>query len=96
MKLNNSLVNDSNFVEQMKLKIPLFHQESLELSDARGRWEYMKYKMREFSMTFSKQKAYQRKKRRLFPENRVKTLEIKLATSSDEKIVEQYRVSQKM
>ena len=52
-KFNNSLVHDSNFVEQMKLKIPSFYQESfIEPSDARGRWEYMKYKMREFSMTF--------------------------------------------
>ena len=41
-KFNNSLVHGSNFVEQMKLKIPSFYQESLELSDARGRWEYMK------------------------------------------------------
>ena len=89
-KFNNSLINESNFVEQMKLKIPPFYQKSLELSDARGRWEYMKYKMREFSLTFSKQKAYQKKKRRLFLENRVKTLEIKLANSSDEEIVEQY------
>ena len=92
-KFNNSLVNDSNFVKQMKLKIPSFYQKSLELSDARSRWEYMKYKMREFSMTFSKQKAYQKKKRRLFLENRAKTLEIKLATSSDEEIVEQYNVA---
>ena len=45
--------------------------------------------MREFSMIFSKQKTYQRKKKRLFLENWVKTLEIKLATSSDDGIVEQ-------
>ena len=44
-------------------------------------------------MTFSKQKAYQRKKRRLFPENMVKTLEIKLPTRSDHEIVEQYNVA---
>ena len=53
----------------------------------------MKYKMREFSTTFSEQKAYQRKRRRLFPENRVKTLETKLATSSDDEIVEQYNMA---
>ena len=50
----------------------------------------MKYKMKEFFITFSKQKAYQKKRRRLFLENRVKTLKIKLANSSDEEIVEQY------
>ena len=44
-------------------------------------------------MTFSELKAYQRKKRRLFLENRVKTLEIKLATNSDDEIVEQYNVA---
>ena len=92
-KFNNSLVHDSNFVEQIKLKIPSFYQESLELADARGRWEYMKYKMREFSITFSKQKAYQRKKRRIFLENGVKTFEAKLATSSDEEIIEQYNMA---
>ena len=68
----------------LKLKITPINE------DTRGRWEYMKYKMREFSMTFSKQEVYQRKKRRLFLENRAKTLEIKLATSSDEEIVEQH------
>ena len=69
----------------MKLKIPSLYQESLELADARGRWEYMKYKMKEFSLTFSKQKAYQRKKRQIFLENRVKTFGTKLATNSDKK-----------
>ena len=44
-------------------------------------------------MTFSKQKTYQRKKRRLFPENRVKTLKIKLATNSDDQIVDQYNAA---
>ena len=44
-------------------------------------------------MTFSKRKAYQRKKRRLFLENRVKTLEVELATSSDDDIVEKYNVA---
>ena len=44
-------------------------------------------------MTFSKQKAYQRKKRRIFLENRVKTFETKLATSSDEEIIEQYNMA---
>ena len=53
----------------------------------------MKYKMREFSMTCFRQKAYQRKKRRLFLENRINTLEIKLATRSDDEIVEQYNVA---
>ena len=53
----------------------------------------MKYKMRGFSMTFSKRKTYQRKKRRLYLENRVKTVEIKLPTSSDDEIVEQYNVA---
>ena len=92
-EFNNSLVHDSNSVEQMKLKTPSFYQESLELSEARGRWEYMKYKMRDFFMTFSKQKAYQRKKKRIFLENRVKTFETKLATSSDEEIIEQYNMA---
>ena len=44
-------------------------------------------------MTFSEQKAYQRKKRRLFLENRVKTLEIISASSLDDEIVEQYNVA---
>ena len=65
----------------MKLKIPSFYQESLELSDVRGH------------RLFPNRRLIKRKKRRLFLENRVETLEIKLATSSDDEIVEPYNVT---
>ena len=56
-KFNNSLVLDKDFAIAMKNKIPKFYQESEELRSDVVRWEFLKYKMRQFSMTYSKEKV---------------------------------------
>ena len=37
-KFNNSLLNDKDFVSQMKIKILEFYQEAIELSNPNARW----------------------------------------------------------
>ena len=64
-KFNNSLVPDEDFVTVMKKKIHEFYRESEELGDNVVRWGFLKYKMRQFSMTYSKEKAFERKSTRL-------------------------------
>ena len=83
-KLNNSLVLDRDFVTAMKNKIPEFYQESEELGDDVVRWEFLKYKMRQFSMTYSKEKTFERKSNRLTLEKKVNELEIRIRSNSDE------------
>ena len=57
----------------MKNKIHEFYQESEELGDDVVRWEFLKYKMRQFSMTYSKEKAFERKLTRLTLEKKLKS-----------------------
>ena len=42
-KFDNSLLNDKDFVSQMKIKILEFHEEATELSNLNARWDYVKY-----------------------------------------------------
>ena len=74
----------------MKTEIPKFCDESVGIKDAMGRWEFLKYKMRQLSMKYSKEKAAERKSRRISLENSVKQLEIKISTNSNEELLEQY------
>ena len=71
-KFNNSLLNEKNFVSQMKIKIPEFYQEATELSNPNARWDYIKYQIRQFSWKISKEKAKQRKAKRIDLESRIK------------------------
>ena len=45
--------------------------------------------MRQFSMTYSKEKAFERKSARLTLEKKVKELESQIRSNSDEALVEQ-------
>ena len=87
------MVLDKDFVTAMKNKIPEFYQESEELGDDVIRWEFLKNKMRQFSMIYSKEKAFKRKSARLTLEKKVKELESRIRSNSDEALVEQYNKS---
>ena len=45
----------------MKIEIPKFCDESLGIKDAMGCWKFLKYKMQQLSMKYSKEKAAERK-----------------------------------
>ena len=89
-KFNNSLTTDKCFVDSMKSSIPTFYEESRELKDPVMRWEFLKYKIRQFTINCSKEKVSERKARRISLEKTVKTLEISLSTNSNEKLLEEY------
>ena len=48
-KLNNSFLQDKVFTELLNSEIPTFYQESEELRNPVMRWEYLRYKVRDFS-----------------------------------------------
>ena len=77
----------------MKNKILEFYQESEELGDDVVCWEFLKYKMRQFLMTYSKEKAFERKSTRLTLEKKVNELEIRIRSNSDEALLDQYNKS---
>ena len=89
-KFNNSLTTDKCFVDSMKSNIPTFYEESRELKDPVMRWEFLKYKIRQFTIYYSKEKASERKARRIALEKTVKRLEISLSANSNEMLLEEY------
>ena len=92
-KFNKSLLNDKDFVSQMKIKIPKFYQEATELSNPNVRWDYIKYQIRQFSWKISKEKAKQRKAKRIGLESRIKELESSISSisiKSDSAFINEY------
>ena len=89
-KFNNSLLNDKDFVSQMKIKIPEFYQEAIELSNPNARWDYKKYQIRQFSWKISKEKAKQRKAKRIGLESRIKELKSSTSIKSDSALINEY------
>ena len=74
----------------MKNNISTFYEESKELKDSVMRWEFLKYKIRQFTINYSKMKASERKAKGISLEKMVKRLEISLSTNSNEKLLEEY------
>ena len=60
-KMNNSLLEENEFVGLMSNKITEFVQMSQQLTSERSKWEYIKYKIREWVQQQSKIKARDRR-----------------------------------
>ena len=69
-KFNNSLNMNSGFVTKMKynIKANLKILDKKGITDYRSRWEFLKNKIRRFSMDFSKKVAQNANKETLTPE----------------------------
>ena len=74
-KFNNSLTQDDAFVQALRNEIPKFYSESSELADPVVKWDYLKYKVRQFAKQYSIDKAKEHKAKRNKLEPRVKELE---------------------
>ena len=59
-KFNSSLPDDNDFIEGLRQKIQGYLLESSEASTPNARWDYLKYRMRQFSKKFSIDKAKKR------------------------------------
>ena len=60
-KFNKSFVNDKQFVSKMKSKIEDCFHGTMEISNPVIRLDFLKFKMRQFCMSYSKQKSRERK-----------------------------------
>jgi len=58
-KINNSLFDDNNYQEALKSGIAKWKEEALDARlDKRMTWDYLKYKIRQLSIQFSKEKKH--------------------------------------
>ena len=92
-KFNNTLILHDEYVNNMKSKIPEFYRESLILQDPVSRWEFLKYRMRQYSMKVAKQKTRDGKGKMLNLEQKVKSLELKICSKSSEELLQEYNKS---
>ena len=74
----------------MKSEIPKFYQESEELRNPMMRWEYLRYKVRDFSKQYSVDKAREWKAKRNKLELRVKELDALIPSNAEETLIQEY------
>ena len=89
-KFNSSLAEDKSFVESLKKEISDFVKQASTLQNPASRWEYLKFKCREYARNYSIRAAKMRKSRRIFLERKVAELEILIASNSDDQVHIEY------
>ena len=60
-KMNTSLLSDENFIQLMKTNLEIW-KEGKDFSDKRVAWDWIKYKVRLFSMQYSKELRERKRK----------------------------------
>jgi len=76
---NNSLLDDPTFVQGLRENFALWLKEISFCDDLRVKWNWIKYRIRQESMTYSKLKAKERKAKMKTIEDRLKLCEEKIA-----------------
>ena len=66
----------------MNSRIEDYFHEIMEISNRVIRWDFLKFKMRQFCMSYSKQKSRERKQKRMILESKLKRLENNLTVTS--------------
>ena len=74
-KFNSSLVNDENYVLVVNQKLPEWLEEFKEVEDKRVLWDLIKYRIRQFTLRYSKENARKRKQEQLHMEKALKQAE---------------------
>ena len=81
----------------MNSKIEDYFYETMEISNPVIRWDFLKFKMRQFCMSYSKQKSRERKQKRMSLESKLKKLENNITvTSTDFELKEYNSVKQEL
>ena len=89
-KFNSSITEDRQFVNSLKNEIPLFEKEAFFLIDPIMKWEFLKFKFREFSTSFSIQKSKERKARQCELEKKLTEFQCSLSTNHNNNMLEEY------
>ena len=75
-RFNSSLLEDSSYVERISLKYSEWLDEFKEVADKRVLWDLVKYRIRSFTIKYSKEKAKERRARLAEAEKKVKRCEL--------------------
>ena len=74
----------------MNSKIEDYFHEIMEISNPVIRWDFLKFNMRQFCMSYSKQKSRERKQKRMSLESKLKRLENNLTVTSTDLELKEY------
>ena len=91
-KFNASLLNDENFVLLINQSVPLWLDEFKEVIDKRVLWDLIKYRIRQVTINYSKEKARQRRQKISDIENSRKVLEEKCGNNPTTENIEQLEI----
>ena len=81
-KFNASLVNDDDFVALINESVPLWLEEFKDVIDKRLLWDLIKYRIRQITIKYSKEKARERRRKILDIEVSLKISEERCSSSS--------------
>ena len=87
-KFNSSLVDDENYVLAINQKIPEWLGEFEEVIDKRVLWDLIKYRVRQFTMHYAKEKAQKRRQELVQVERSLRQAEERLAIDPSESNLE--------
>ena len=82
-KFKNALLEDNNFVEQMRQRYSGFREKYNYIQDKRMYWELLKMEIRCFTISFAKGKAKEAKKRELIIKDEMDRLDHIICSNSD-------------
>ena len=86
--INSSLVGDENYVLAINQKIPEWLGEFDEVIDKRLLWDLIKYRVRQFTMHYAKEKAQKRRQELVQVERSLRQAEERLAIDPSESNLE--------
>ena len=82
-KFNNSLTEDATYVSRMEDLIKDIVSSFSDSDDPRINWEFLKYKIRQFTQIYSKEKARERRAKQKQHENEIKKMEDSITEHCD-------------
>ena len=91
-KFNASLLDDVNFVTLITQSVPMWLEEFEMVTDKRVRWDLIKYKIRQATIKYSKERACERRKKLSGIETSLKTLEENCSRCPSSENVEQLEI----
>ena len=74
----------------MNSKIEEYFHEIMEISNPVIRWDFLKFRMRQFCMSYSKQKSRERKQKRISLESKLESLENNITVTSTDLELKKY------
>ena len=74
--MNTSLLQDENYVKEIRESIEKWQDDYYNKEDAQNLWEYLKYQIRQFTISYSKNKARQKRNDIKLLEKEINNLEM--------------------